>query len=57
MILQEGIVTECRKIFRNFPEVNIENHETLRVIGVQAKIEPKNSRIQVSDIIPHIRVY
>jgi len=40
MLLKEEIVAECRKIFRNFPEVNTENHATLRVIGVQAKTEP-----------------
>ena len=57
MILKEGIIAECRKIFRNFPEVNTENHATLRVTGVQAKTEPKNSWIQVSAITPHIRVY
>jgi hypothetical protein len=57
MILMEGTVAEWRKVFPNFPKVNTENHETLRVIRVQAKAEPNTSRLQVRAVTSHIRAY
>jgi hypothetical protein len=38
MTLKEGIVAEFRVVLRYFPGSNKENHEKLRVVGVQAKV-------------------